>query len=142
MFNWTKRPLPEDALQYALGDVVHLFDLNAKLIEAVTEKKLVAQVLERFVIDRPKKVGETIPGVKKKGQYKKLHPKQRQRFDVLFETRDKLARELNKPPNNVLSNERLFQLAAIEDLEDKFGDHLTVFAKFKAELLAKLAGLR
>lgn len=41
-FDWTKRPLPEGALQYAAGDVIYLFDLRERLLRELQAERWLA----------------------------------------------------------------------------------------------------
>jgi ribonuclease D len=110
-FNWTIRPLPEHAIQYALSDVRYLFDLERELLSRIAEQNLIedlAHHLARADFDYEKK---SIPSVKKKTRYRKLNQRGKKVFDTVFMIRDKSARKLDKPPNSVMSNEQVFRIA-------------------------------
>ena len=110
-FNWTIRPLPEEAIQYALSDVRYLFDLKDVLLKKTKEKDLVESLVYRLTrsdFDYEKK---SMPGVKKKTRYLKLSPEEKKVFDNIFSIREDFAKKLDKPPNSVISNEQVFQIA-------------------------------
>lgn len=116
--NWTLRPISDEAIQYALQDVQYLFQLKEILLKQVTDKNLIEDYLNRLVKKDNRVKINPIPGVKRKREYKKLSQKQKIIFDIIFDIRDKYARKLNWPPNNVISNTLLHQIAkGIEPLE-------------------------
>jgi len=111
-YNWMKRPLDEDAVAYAVGDVTHLFDLKAALMKALGEKGLVEEYGLKNEEARSRPISaEAVPGIFKKNRFKKLPAASKDLFRKLFDTRDGYARKLDQPPNNVVSNEDLFRIA-------------------------------
>ena len=109
--NWTLRPVAEDAIQYALSDVRYLFELKDALLKKIQENDLVEALAYRLAkaeFDYEKK---NEPGVKKKTRYSKFNQKEQSVFDIVFRIREKFAQNVNKPPNSVLDNEQVFQIA-------------------------------
>ena len=119
-YNWTRRPIAEDAIQYALSDVRYLFDLKDALLKRIRENDLMDTLACR--LDKPEFDYEkrNAPGVKKKSRYKKYNQQKKKIFDVIFRIRERYAKEIDKPPNTVFANEQLFQLVEknreIEDI--------------------------
>lgn len=108
--NWMSRPLSAPQLNYALEDVAHLFALKEALDEQVGVKKLGKQVAATM-IGLPHLRQEVIPGYTKLPGYKRLTPAQQVYLQHFFEARDTVARQLNKPPYQVLDKHLLVRLA-------------------------------
>ena len=117
MHNWTIRPINEEALQYALGDVEFLFPLKDSLMQKIIDNNLYKDLLIKTITSDPQVKYSTVPGIKKKKSYKSLNKKHKTIFDAIYLIRDMYARDLNFPPNSVISNVNLLKLAQnIEDL--------------------------
>ncbi len=111
-YNWMRRPIQRDALEYALEDVRYLFDLKTALLKEVAALDLLDEyeknnrgVQEKAVSMNP------VPGVFRKNRFKKMPATSRDLFTKIFEMRDGYAELLDLPPNTVLSNENLFALS-------------------------------
>ena len=48
MYNWTKRPIGEDAIQYALSDVENLFRLKDELLDLIKQRDMTEQLVYRL----------------------------------------------------------------------------------------------
>ena len=108
--NWMNRPLSGAQLEYALKDVAHLFALRQALDEEARSKKLLSQV--RVTMKGiPHLSKEKIPGYMKMPGYKRMKVQQQVFLRHFFEARDLVARQLNKPPFQVLDKHLLVQLA-------------------------------
>ena len=112
-YNWTRRPIEPDALEYAIADVRYLFELKTVLLARLTE----AGLLDAFILENLKKQDSLPdihrkPGVFRSGRYKKLSATGRKRFDQLYDIRERHAQRLDLPPNSVVANGDLFDLAA------------------------------
>lgn len=109
--DWTKRPIPKNLLEYAAFDVLHLLQLKDKLIEELTEKKLLDQVLQKCseldkkIFTMPKPTHTNLPG------YKKMPPAVQKRVEALFAMREKTAQKANKPAYMIMHNKTLITLA-------------------------------
>jgi ribonuclease D len=107
-YNWTLRPVDKDAMQYALSDVEHLFLLKKKLFELIERggktEELIYNIIKKTVdFDR-----KTIPGILKSFDYKKLRSAEKNLLKKIFEIREEIAKELNVPPNLVMTKSQLF----------------------------------
>ncbi len=110
-YNWTLRPVDKDAMQYALSDVEHLFVLKVKLFEIIKQEgkaeELIFSIIKRTVdFDR-----KTIPGILKSFNYKKLRSGEKNLLKKIFEIREEIAKELNVPPDRVMTKSQLFGAA-------------------------------
>ena len=108
--NWMNRPLSGAQLEYALKDVAHLFALRQALDEEARSKKLLSQV-RATMKGIPHLSKEKIPGYMKMPGYKRMKVQQQVFLRHFFEARDLVARQLNKPPFQVLDKHLLVQLA-------------------------------
>jgi len=137
--NWTVRPVKDEALEYALQDVLFLFRLKDALLKGITEKGLLETYLHRLVSKDNKVKINPVPGVKRKREYKKLSKDQRLIFDRVYEVREKYAEKLNWPPNNIISNTLLF-LIAMGDQKIEDSIHAKVPRGSRSEILRELVG--
>lgn len=107
--NWMLRPLTEPQLEYALKDVANLFALRKELDRMAKEKKLLSQV-KATMKEIPHLRKEVVAGYTKMPGFKRLLPAQRVYLRHFFEARDRVARQLNKPPYQVLDKHFLVRL--------------------------------
>lgn len=108
--NWMNRPLSDAQLEYALKDVANLFALRQALDQEARSKKLLSQV-RATMKGIPHLSKEKIPGYMKMPGYKRMKVHQQIFLRHFFEARDLVARQLNKPPFQVLDKHLLVQLA-------------------------------
>ena len=130
--NWMNRPLSDAQLEYALKDVANLFALRQALDQEARSKKLLSQV-RATMKDIPHLNKEKIPGYMKMPGYKRMKVHQQIFLRHFFEARDLVARQLNKPPFQVLDKYLLVQLAQKAPL---------VRAQLTAELGTKTQAVR
>jgi ribonuclease D len=111
-YNWTQRPLSSEALQYAVGDVSYLFALKDRLLYQTVEAGLLDEfILKNLQIQNKPHIYEKLPGMLRSNRFRKLNAEIRERIQAYYWIRDEFARELNLPPNSVISNDQLFKLA-------------------------------
>ena len=108
--NWMNRPLSAAQLEYALKDVANLFALRQALDQEARSKKLLSQV-RATMKGIPHLSKERIPGYMKMPGYKRMKVHQQIFLRHFFEARDLVARQLNKPPFQVLDKHLLVQLS-------------------------------
>ena len=81
------------------------------MLKKIRENDLLESLTYRLVqadFDYEKK---NEPGVKRKSRYRKYNKKEKAVFDTVFRIRENFAKKLNKPPNSVIANEQIFQIA-------------------------------
>lgn len=108
--NWEQRPLPDDMIAYAAGDVLHLGelwdDLDRRLVEAGRrswyDEELAALVATAYDLDRD--------WTRTKGAGR-LSPDQRAVLKAVWEEREAICREFDLAPNRVLRDGVLLDLA-------------------------------
>ncbi len=133
-YNWTKRPVDADAMQYALSDVEHLFKIKDLLFELVQKadktEELIFSMIKKSV-DYDKK---SIPGIMKSMDFRKLKSAEKSLLRKIFDIREVIAKELNVPPNLVMPKKYLFQasknIKSIENMDFNRRIPLDVRQKF------------
>ncbi|HEX8504173.1 MAG TPA: HRDC domain-containing protein [Hymenobacter sp.] len=109
--NWLKRPLTEAQKEYAANDVLYLFELTDRLSARLTElgradwaaQENLALEAVRYGRDDPR------PWSRNAAKYK-ISPREMPIFRELYMLRDAVARQLDRPPYHVLSNDKLAEL--------------------------------
>ncbi len=143
---WDLRPLAEEQLDYAALDTAHLSDLAQRLDRELREKGLEKRAEQLFVgmtdvVWQPKILDRLahrrLPG------FATLTAEQKERLRKLFRWRFEKAREIDRAPFMILSDQHLVALARLEhaSLDTLAGVcHLTPekVQRFGAELLASL----
>ncbi len=108
--NWMNRPLSAPQLEYALEDVANLFALRRALDELAQSENLVPQVAAAME-GLPHLRQEAMPGYTKLPGYRRLSGCQQVYLRHFFEARDTVARQMNRPPFQVLDKHLLVRLA-------------------------------
>lgn len=112
--DWSWRPVSEEALEYAVGDVEYLFRLHDKLesqLASLGRMEWMAEecvLMERIRYEPPACPAEQAFSVK--GTFD-LSPQQLAIFRELYLLRDKVSQQMDRPPFKVVSNEALMTLA-------------------------------
>jgi ribonuclease D len=111
-YNWTRRPIDVEAIEYALHDVRYLFDLKDMLMQHLYEQRLLEQFFLENMMLQQKDYTRT-PGqrLRKSRRFQMLSPAEKQMFEGLFEIREQYARKLNIPPHRLLGNHELLDIA-------------------------------
>lgn len=112
-YDWTRRPIRREAIEYALRDVLYLYRLRDELFRRLAEQGLSREFVEEnarrdaIVPDLNRK-----PGVLRSRRYERLSKRRQREFARLYDIRERYAERLDLPPNSVLSNNDLFAVAA------------------------------
>lgn len=110
-FNWTIRPVREDALEYALTDVEHLLKLHEALLKMIEKAGLSTELLHTVIKRRNEFDRKTVPAAFKSPEYKSLDNKMRKRFEQIYAIRDGFAQKINCPPDRVLTKQQMASIA-------------------------------
>ncbi|RJQ52225.1 MAG: hypothetical protein C4526_08500 [Nitrospiraceae bacterium] len=110
--NWINRPLSEQAIDYALNDVIHLLALKDVILAKLYAKKLFEpfllknlQIQNRDYTRSPEDKYRKIKGYSGLGSDKKSV------FRRVFDIREKYAKRCNMPPHNVIHKADLINIA-------------------------------
>jgi ribonuclease D len=110
MIDWTRRPLSEDMLSYAVGDTKYLLDLRERLSSELKEKNRLHWVEEEFrAIEEKGLVYEEKSFMDFPGNVL-FTDRQRSVLKCLFDLRKDMAKAANKPPYYVISTKRMTEL--------------------------------
>jgi len=109
--NWTLRPIDSKAIEYALSDVRYLFILKSELIKRINDTKKVEKLIINMVKNENTKNKQIKPKIFRTKEYKELSNIEQCRFEKIFLLRESVAEDTNTPPNNVILNEKLFELS-------------------------------
>lgn len=111
MYNWMRRPLDPEAVEYALGDVSQLYRLRDGLLDRLQAAGQLEAWREKNRRQQPDGIKHPKrPRLFKTREFAALTKAQQDRFTALFEKREILAHGFNLPPNSVVENAALFDL--------------------------------
>ncbi len=112
MADWTKRPLSEEMLEYAVKDTLFLIEIRDKLIKELREKKRLIWAEQEFNdIERKK-------WTYKEGTFKDLRglhalsSKERAILKRLYDLRQKMAKKVDRPVHFIMNTKRMVSLAS------------------------------
>ena len=112
MYNWMTRPINHEAMEYALNDVRELYRLKDELMSRLQAAGLRAEWDAKNLRQQPDGLKkQRTPRLFKSFDYQKLNAEAKKRFEDLFQRREAIARDFNLPPNSVVENAQLFELA-------------------------------
>lgn len=147
--DWTRRPLPDNQISYALDDVVYLEKLYLDMHKQLDDMGRSSWLLPEFAEwEKPEKYDQPAGE-----RWKKIRNIQRYKGDALASIqqlakwREIKARELNLPRNWLIKDDVLLSLAQQQPDSDAELGHIRSLErktreKFGAELLAVLAAAR
>ncbi len=111
-YNWTRRPLDKNAIEYAIEDVLYLFDLKDRLLPEIIKRGLLDQfILKNLQAQNKPHIYSTKPKLFSSGRFMSLNKEKQGIFEKLFRIREQYAKNTNLPPNSVLQNDLLYELA-------------------------------
>ncbi len=140
--NWTRRPVDPDAIEYALGDVIHLFALKEKLFSEIQQ----AGMLDKFLLENIQRQNkpheyDRVPGFLRSKKVKSLSARQQKLCADLYRLRDRHARELNWPPHRVMENDVLLLTASGKLVPDHTHAHVRLSPERRTTLIAEIRGV-
>jgi ribonuclease D len=113
--NWNRRPIDASAIEYAIEDVLYLFDLKDKLIPELIKRGLLEQfILKNLQVQNKPHIYSRTPKLFESGRFKSLGTEKQRVFKKLFEIRERYAKNINLPPNSVFPNDLLYELAEFQ----------------------------
>jgi ribonuclease D len=111
MYNWAKRPLPPDAVEYALSDVKYLFALHDTLRTRIDAEHLIDAVIEKLIkSDYDFELRDNIPPLFKSKSFERLPDAKKALFKKIYETREEIGKKYDVPSSLIISRENLFRL--------------------------------
>lgn len=124
-YNWMRRPINKDALEYAMGDVRYLFRLKDALFDRLKNIGLLdVYILQNLMLQDGKNNHKNkLAKYEKAKGYNRLDKNRQEMFKEIFLLRDAFAKKLNKPPDYVFSNARLLDLCKNNIQDPAFVEH-------------------
>ncbi|RZB30398.1 MAG: ribonuclease D [Desulfobacteraceae bacterium Eth-SRB1] len=111
--DWSKRPLPDEMIEYAAGDAIYLFPLTKILEKELTEKGRLSWVYEECAIlskVRPPALNSNPLYLKFKGAGR-LNRRCLAVLEFLLQTRRKIAKKKDRPLFKIFSNASMMKIA-------------------------------
>jgi len=110
-YNWIKRPVSEQAIDYALNDVMHLLALKDIILAKLFAKKLLEPfLLKNLQIQNKDYTRNPEDKYKKINGYGRLQKDEKSVFRRVFDIREKYAELYNIPPHNVIHKAGLIDI--------------------------------
>lgn len=146
--NWLRRPLSEEQVEYAADDVIWLHPLKAALVAEAEAKGLMPYVREEqahlsgIVYHQTEKTNFLKPADRAT-----LSPLDQHLTNELLRFRDELARQINRPPFQVMGEDLVRALATGTHPPEQLLDEPGIHPRFKTygfvhQLSAKLEAIR
>ncbi|MCP4176626.1 MAG: 3'-5' exonuclease [bacterium] len=119
MYNWMRRPINDQALEYAISDVRYLFELKKILINKLIKRGLLDEyTLMNLMVQNKEDIYDAEAKYYKRKGYSYLNETKKALFRQIYDIRDKYAKIINKPPGMILSN--LNVLTLVKNNKDNF----------------------
>ena len=113
-YNWTKRPISELAIDYAINDVIHLPALKDIILAKLYAKKLLEPfLLKNLQIQNKDYTRDPEDKYRKISGYSRLRDDKKTVFRKVFDIREKFAKLYDMSPHNVIQKADLINI--VED---------------------------
>ncbi len=110
-YNWTKRPVFDQAIDYALNDVRYLPALKDSILAKLHTRKLMEIfLLKNLQIQNKDYTRDPEDKYKKISGYSRLQDDKKKNFREVFDIRDKYAKQCNLPPHNVIQKTDIIRI--------------------------------
>lgn len=111
--NWMRRPIPEEQIEYALGDVKYLFELKSSIF-AEMRKTLAKGKIRQLDYEMKScalQKNPERPGWEKICNFKLLNSREKIFIKHFFLARDSLARKANLPASRILAKQLIVSMS-------------------------------
>jgi ribonuclease D len=109
--NWINRPVSEEAIDYAINDVIHLLALKDIILAKLYAKKLLEPfLLKNLQIQNKDYTRDPEDKYRKISGYSRLRDDKKAVFRKVFDIREKYAKKFNMPPHNVIRKSDLINI--------------------------------
>lgn len=130
-YNWTKRPIAREAIDYAINDVVHMLALRDIILAKLFAKKLFESfLLKNLQIQCKDYTRAPEDKYRKISGYSRLHDDKKAIFRRVFNIREKYAKKYNMPPHNVIQKSDLINIVK----DPKFANEIKFTKRFGPDL--------
>jgi len=138
-YNWTKRPVSEQAIAYALNDVLHLLELKDVILAKLNAQKLFEPFfLKNVQIQSKDYTRNPEDRYRNMGGYRRLHSDKKPLFRRVFDIRDKYAKQLNMPPHNVIRKSDVINIVQDPECIDRIRFAKRISVDLIQEILKEL----
>ncbi len=111
-YNWMKRPIDKEAIEYAVNDVIYLFRLKDSLYQKLYTNKLLDMfILKNLRVQNKNYVKDLTDRYRRIKGYHGLSQSEKKSFKRVFDIRDKYAKRFNLPSYYVINNIDLINIA-------------------------------
>ena len=118
--NWEKRPISEDAIDYALKDVIYLLALKDVVLAKLYAKKLLEPfLLKNLQIQNKDYTRDPEDKYRKINGYSRLRNNRKAVFRKVLDIREKYAKRINMTPHNVIQKADLIHIVEDPAFVDK-----------------------
>jgi len=118
--NWEKRPVSDDAIEYALNDVIYLLALKDVILAKLYAKKLMEPfLLKNLQIQNKDYTRGPEDKYRKINGYSRLRNGNKAVFRRVFDIREKYAKLYNMAPHNVIQKSDLINIVQEPSYIDK-----------------------
>lgn len=142
--NWMRRPIPEEQIEYALGDVKYLFELKSSIF-AEMRKTLAKGKIRQLDYEMKScalQKNPERPGWEKICNFKLLNSREKIFIKHFFLARDSLARKANLPASRILAKQLIVSMSKSGTWEDILeGEKLAYRKVFEDARLAAMKEL-
>jgi ribonuclease D len=119
-YNWIKRPVAEQAIDYAINDVKHLLILKDIILAKLYVKKLFEPfLLKNLQIQNKDYTRDPEDKYRKISGYSRLRDDKKHVFKKVFDIREKYAKKFNMPPHNVIRKSDLIKIVKDPEYIDR-----------------------
>ena len=119
-YNWIKRPVSEQAIDYAINDVKHLLILKDIILAKLYVKKLFEPfLLKNLQIQNKDYTRDPEDKYRKISGYSRLRDDKKHVFKKVFDIREKYAKKFNMPPHNVIRKSDLIKIVKDPEYIDR-----------------------
>ncbi|RJQ50221.1 MAG: hypothetical protein C4538_00565 [Nitrospiraceae bacterium] len=130
--NWINRPLSEQAIEYALNDVMHLLALKDVILAKLYAKKLFEPFfLKNLQIQNKDYTRDPDDKYRKINGYSRLRGSKKTIFRRVFDIREKYAKLCNMPSHNVIQKDDLVNIVN----DPKFIDKIRFSKRIRNDLI-------
>jgi len=111
MYNWMKRPIEQDALEYAMNDVRYLFQLKSALETQIEQNSLQEKLKNTIHSSQPTYDYEPTPRIFRTKEFQMLKKSSQEILKALYTWRDTHSATINCSPESLLPKAKLFGLS-------------------------------
>ncbi len=138
-YNWATRPLSEQAVEYALNDVIYLLTLKDVILAKLYARKLFEPFfLKNLQIQNKDYTRGPEDKYRKINGYSRLKDDKKAVFRKVFDIREKYAKLNNMPPHNVIHKDDLINIVNNPKFIDKIRFTKRVSADLAQDILHEL----